>query len=100
MSSIWCRRKDQRPCGSHMTGEQRAQKPALLPAMISPKMRGTKLVLAASSFVDLHKWYHSSQADPRPGELLQRLHYPIGRVASSQEGEYRVECKDCEQYSI
>ena len=84
MSSISRRRKDQRTGGSHLTGEQNAQRTALLPTMISPKMRGTKLVLAAGSFVDLHERQHSSQADPRRIKSLQRLHSPIRRAASSR----------------
>ena len=39
MSSISRRRKDQKPVGSHLTGEKIAQVTALLPTTVSPKMR-------------------------------------------------------------
>ena len=100
MSSISRRRKDQKTSRSHLTGEQKAQKTALLPTTISPKMRGTKLVLAASSFVNLHRRQHSSQADPRRGKHLQRLRSPIGRVASSRYGDYAVGHQAYEHSSI
>ena len=48
MSPISHRRRDQRQSGSHLKGDRVAQKVALVPAVVSPQVHGTKIGLAPS----------------------------------------------------